>query len=70
MDLAGITGVTPHMVRRNVATAINEQVGAEFAAELLRHTDPKITIQHDSHRNEMVDPVAAETLDRVFAKDQ
>ena len=43
MDLAGITGVTPHMFRRSVATAINEHAGIELAAELLGHTDPKIT---------------------------
>ena len=66
MDLAGITGVTPHMFRRNVATAINEQAGVELAAELLGHTDPKITIQHYIRRNEMVNPATADLLDRAF----
>ena len=69
MDIAGITGVTPHAFRRTVATAINEQAGVELAAELLGHTDPKITIQHYIRRNEMVNPVTAEMLERAFAKD-
>lgn len=68
LSLAGITGVTPHMFRRTVATAINEQGGVELAAELLGHTDPKITIQHYIRRNEMVNPSTAEMLDRVFTK--
>ena len=69
MDIAGITGVTPHTFRRTVATAINEQAGVELAAELLGHTDPKITIQHYIRRNEMVNPATAEMLERAFAKD-
>lgn len=66
MDLAGITGVTPHMFRRSVATAINEHAGIELAAELLGHTDPKITIQHYIRRNDMVNPATADLLDRAF----
>ncbi|WP_415853422.1 tyrosine-type recombinase/integrase [Sinomonas sp. G460-2] len=70
MDLAGITGVTPHMFRRTVATAISEEAGVDLAAELLGHTDPKITIQHYIRRNEMVNPATAEMLERAFAKDE
>ena len=66
MDLAGIAGVTPHMFRRSVATAINEHAGIELAAELLGHTDPKITIQHYIRRNDMVNPATADLLDRAF----
>ena len=66
LDLAGITGVTPHMFRRSVATAINEHAGIELAAELLGHTDPKITIQHYIRRNDMVNPATADLLDRAF----
>lgn len=66
LDLAGIHGVAPHMFRRTFATVINEQTGVDLAAELLGHTDPKITIQHYIRRNEMVNPVTAEMLDRVF----
>jgi len=69
MEIAGITGVTPHAFRRTVATAINEQAGVELAAELLGHTDPKITIQHYIRRNEMVNPVTAELLERAFTKE-
>lgn len=70
MDLAGITGVTPHMFRRTVATAIHEQAGVDLAAELLGHTDPKITIQHYVRRSEMVNPVTATLLEQVFAKEE
>lgn len=70
MEIAGIAGVTPHAFRRTVATAINEQAGVELAAELLGHTDPKITVQHYIRRNEMVNPSTAQMLDRAFAKDQ
>lgn len=69
LDLAGIEGVTPHMFRRTVATAISNEAGVDLAAELLGHTDPKITIQHYIRRNEMVDPRTAELLDRAFGKE-
>nr|WP_300146160.1 site-specific integrase [Propionicimonas sp.] len=69
LSMAGITGVTPHMFRRTVATAINEQAGADLAAELLGHTDPKITIQHYIRRSEMVNPVTAKLLETALAKD-
>ena len=68
MKLVGITGVTPHMFRRTVATVINEQAGVDLAAELLGHTNTRITIQHYIRRNEMVNPVTAELLDRALAK--
>ncbi|WP_166880636.1 site-specific integrase [Salinibacterium sp. ZJ450] len=70
MGFAGITGVTPHLFRRTVATVINELAGVDLAAELLGHTDPKITIQHYIRRNEMVSPITAELLDRVLAKEK
>ncbi|BDZ61115.1 hypothetical protein [Demequina sediminis] len=44
LERAGITGVMPHMCRRTVATAINDEGGVELAAELLGYTDPRITI--------------------------
>ncbi len=68
LGAAGIKDVTPHMFRRTVATAINEQAGVALAAELLGHVDPKITIRHYIRRNEMVNPVTANLLDEVFAK--
>jgi integrase len=48
---AGIEGVTPHMFRRTVATAVNANTSIELAAELLGHTDTKITVQlHPTQR--------------------
>lgn len=64
-----LAGITPHMFRRTVATVVNEQAGVELAAELLGHTNTKITIQHYIRRNEMVNPATAELLDRALAKD-
>ncbi len=66
MDLAGIEGVTPHKFRRTVATAINDAADADLAAELLGHTDSKITIQHYIRRNEMVDPRTSDLLEAAF----
>lgn len=70
LGLAGITGVSPHMFRRTVATAVNEEANIELAAELLGHTDTRITVQHYIRRNEMVNPETAKLLDRVFARDE
>lgn len=66
MALAGIEGVTPHKLRRTVATAINESAGVELASQLLGHTDPAITIKHYIRRNETVDPTTAGLLERAF----
>lgn len=66
MDEAGIEGVTPHRFRRTAATAINETGGLLLAAELLGHSDPKITVQHYIRRNEAVNPATASFLDRLF----
>ncbi|MBC7592615.1 MAG: site-specific integrase [Kineosporiaceae bacterium] len=64
---AGIDGVSPHMFRRTVATVINDQASVNLAAELLGHTDPKVTIEHYIRRNEHVNPLTAELLDAAFA---
>ncbi|WP_234031350.1 tyrosine-type recombinase/integrase [Mycetocola zhujimingii] len=66
----GIDGVTPHMFRRTVATAVNTAASIELAAELRGHTDTKITVQHYIQRIEMVNPATAALLDRAFAKDE
>ena len=68
MALTGIEGVTPHMLRRSVATAIHHQASVDLAAELLGHTDPKITIQHYIRRSELVNPVTADLLERAFPR--
>lgn len=64
--LAGIEGVTPHAFRRTVATAIHRQAGVDLAAELLGHTDTKITLQHYIKRSDMVNPTTAILLEGVF----
>ncbi len=69
LENAGITGVHPHMFRRTVATVINDQASVNLAAELLGHTDPKVTIEHYIRRNEHVNPLTAELLDSAFAPD-
>ena len=69
LDLAGIEGVTPHMFRRTVATAINEHADVDLAAELLGHTDSKITVQHYIRRSEMFNPATADILERTFKPD-
>ena len=68
MELAEIDGVTPHAFRRTVATAVNEAAGVNLAAELLGHSDSKITIDHYIRRNEMVNPATADLLDEVFRR--
>lgn len=70
LERAGIAGVSPHMFRRTVATAVNDNAGVELAAELLGHTDTKITLQHYIRRRELVNPATAELLDRAFARDE
>lgn len=70
LAMADIVGVSPHMFRRTVATAVNENGTIDLAAELLGHTDPRITMQHYVRRNEMVNPASADILERVFAKDE
>lgn len=69
LERAGIVGVTPHMFRRTVATVINEQASVDLAAQLLGHTDPKVTIEHYIRRNEHVNPLTAELLDQAFARE-
>ncbi|MCB0909150.1 MAG: site-specific integrase [Nocardioidaceae bacterium] len=68
LGAAGIEAVSPHMFRRTVATVINEQASVNLAAELLGHTDPKVTIEHYIRRNEHVNPLTAELLDSAFAQ--
>ncbi|SDM94730.1 Site-specific recombinase XerD [Cryobacterium flavum] len=70
LEGAGINGVTPHMFRRTVATAVNTNASIELAAELLGHTDTRVTVQHYIQRSELVNPATAALLDRAFAKDK
>ncbi|MHB1173236.1 MAG: tyrosine-type recombinase/integrase [Lacisediminihabitans sp.] len=68
LALAQIDGISPHLFRRTVATAVNDHANIDLAAELLGHADPRITIQHYIRRNEMVNPVTADILEEIFAK--
>jgi integrase len=67
---AGIAGVTPHLFRRTVATAVHDNANVELAAKLLGHTDTKITVQHCIRRNEVVNSATAELLGKAFGKDK
>jgi integrase len=69
LEGAGIKGVTPHMFRRTVATAVNTNASVELAAELLGHTDTRVTVMHYIQRSELVNPATAALLDRAFPKD-
>ncbi|WP_445996051.1 tyrosine-type recombinase/integrase [Okibacterium fritillariae] len=68
LEGAGIKGVTPHMLRRTVVTAVSTDACIELASEMLGHTDTKIAVQHYIQRSGMVDPARAALLDRAFAK--
>jgi integrase len=70
LEGAGIKGVTPHMFRRTVATAVIANANIELAAELLGHTDTRVTVMHYIQRSELVNPATAALLDRAFAKDE
>ncbi|SEN81322.1 tyrosine-type recombinase/integrase [Cryobacterium luteum] len=70
LEGAGINGVTPHMFRRTVATAVNTNASIELAAELLGHTDTRVTVMHYIQRSELVNPATAALLDRAFKKDE
>jgi integrase len=68
LALADIEGISPHMFRRTVATAIHASGTIDLAAELLGHTDARITMQHYVRRKEMVDPTSADILEQAFAR--
>lgn len=63
MDKIGLKGVTHHRFRRTGATAINGIAGSDLAAELLGHTDPRITAQHYIVRDDLVNPATAQMLE-------
>jgi len=69
LELAGITGVTPHSFRRTVATVLDRASGADLAAEMLGHSSTKITKEHYIEPDEKVNPVTADILE-MFAPKQ
>jgi integrase len=66
---AGIEPITPHMLRRTVATEVKKSASIDLAAELLGHTDKKITIEHYIRPDGMVDPATADILERALKPD-
>ncbi len=66
MDKAGLNGVTPHRFRRTGATVINKAGGIDLAAELLGHTDSRITAQHYIVRDDLVNPATALMLEERY----
>lgn len=68
MDATGIADVTPHRFRRTVATAIHEVGGLLLAAEMLGHTDPRITARHYVQQDEAVNPITAQMLETEFGR--
>jgi hypothetical protein len=48
----------------------NDNASIELAAELLGHTDTRVTVMDYIQRSELVNPATAALLDRAFAKDE
>ncbi|WP_120337453.1 hypothetical protein [Cryobacterium soli] len=64
-----------HLALREIGVArcdkfIKQLASIELAAELLAHTDTRVTIMHYIQRSELVNPATAALLDRAFAKDK
>lgn len=56
--------LTPHTLRRTVATAVTREVGLEHASELLGHADTRITKR--AYVAPTTRTVAAEAIDELF----
>lgn len=56
--------LTPHTLRRSVATVITREIGLELASELLGHADSRITKQ--SYVAPMAKRVASSAVDELF----
>ncbi|MFP3715093.1 tyrosine-type recombinase/integrase [Puerhibacterium sp. TATVAM-FAB25] len=65
LEEAKIVGVTPHAFRRTVATVLDREASIELAAELLGHSSTAVTKAHYVERDEDVDPVTAQILERL-----
>ena len=68
MELAGIEGVTPHSFRRSAATIICREAGVQLSAELLGHSDPSTTINYYVQREEKVNAITADILERSLTE--
>lgn len=56
--------LTPHTLRRSVATAVTREIGLEHASELLGYSDTRITKRADVAPTAR--SVAAEAIDELF----
>ncbi len=68
VDEACIKDVTPHALRRTVATVLDRASGADLAADMLGHTSSKTTKERYIEPDETVNPVTAEILDALAPK--
>lgn len=67
IEAVDIEGVTPHLFRRTVATAVSDAAGVELAAKLLGHSDARVTITHYIQRDAVVNPATASILEGTFS---
>ena len=65
LDDVEVDGVTPHSLRRTVATFLDRASGPDLAAEMLGHTSSKITREHYIEPDEKVDPMTADILEAL-----
>lgn len=56
--------MTPHVVRRTVATLIERELDAVTASKVLGHADEKVTIEHYIERLPNIAPDVSELLQR------
>jgi integrase len=62
---AKIEGVSPHAFRRTVATELERSANVDLAAKMLGHTSTEITRKHYIEKDDQVDPVTAQILERL-----
>ncbi len=59
------TIVSPHAFRRTVATEVERSANVDLAAKMLGHTSTEITRLHYIEKDDRVDPVTAQILERL-----
>lgn len=65
-DDLGLDWVTPHTLRKTVATILNQKLGTGAAAQQLGHSDEGITRKHYIERAAMVGPDARDVLNEAI----
>lgn len=66
LEPAGLAWITPHELRRTVATAVDTADGIRAAADVLGHADEAVTRRHYVEKRTLA-PDVRETLDAFFA---